>query len=79
MEYELLNVINQVIKECEERGCSEIQFGKDACGDPDYWLSAEYVYYDSQHDIIELSIHYRDTGRVAYSIYIKETIKEVNR
>lgn len=79
MEYELLNVINQVIKECEERGFSEIKVGKDLCGNPEYWFSAEYVYYDCKHDIIELSIHYKDTGRVAYGIYIKESIKEVNR
>lgn len=74
MKYLFTQAIEDCIKECIDTGSGEIKKGKDYVGDPRVWVSAEWVEYDAEHDVIELYIHAVDTGTVFYSTYIMETI-----
>lgn len=76
MEYDLTKAIDEVIQECLTGGRGRLQ-RKDSKGNVTLWLEAEWVEHpNGTHDIIELYFCCSDTGNVAYSKYIEETITE---
>lgn len=76
MEYDFIKAIEETVENCKVFGSSRVQ-RKDENGNIILWLEAEWVRHpDDKHDVIELYICYSDTGRVAYSRYIDETMVE---
>jgi len=74
MEYDLTNAIKEVIEECKRHGKGYIK-RKDENGYVTLWLEAEWVnHWNGKDKIIEIMFCYSDTGNVAYSRYIDETI-----
>ena len=68
--------IEECIKDCIDTGDGEIKRGSDNCGDPLVWVSSEWIEYDSEHDVVLLHVRFVDTGRIAYSTVIMETLTE---
>ena len=76
MNYDMAKAIEEVIDNCREFGSSRVQ-RKDDNGNIILWLEAEWVEHsDGIHDVIELYICYSDTGNIAYSKCIEETMIE---
>ena len=76
MEYDFIKAVQEVIEECKINGNGKIQ-RKDKDGKVIIWLEAEWVtHWNGTHEVIELLVCYSDTGRIAYSTYIMETMKE---
>lgn len=76
MEYDFIKAAQEVIEECKVHGKGKIQ-REDAYGHIVLWLEAEWVtHWNGTHEVIELLFCYSDTGRVAYSTYIMETMRE---
>ena len=76
MNYDMAKAIEEVINNCKAYGSSRVQ-RKDANGNITLWLEAEWIEHsDGIHDVIELYICYSDTGRIAYSKCIEETMIE---
>ncbi len=74
MSYDLVKAIEEVIENCKAYGSGRLQ-RKDEYGNITLWLETEWVEHpDGVHDVIELYICYSDTGKIAYSQYIKETM-----
>lgn len=74
--YDFAKAVEEVITECKETGYGRV-LRKDKDGYVTLWLEAEWVAYcDGLHDIVILHICYSDTGRIAYSHYIEETLIE---
>ena len=72
-EYDFVEAIKETIENCKVSGYSIVQ-RKDTNGNITLWLEAEWVKYDNKHNVIELYICFSDTGKVAYSKYIMETL-----
>mgnify|MGYP000978761473 CR=1 FL=1 len=74
-EYSFVNAIKEVIEECKQTGRGK-NIKTDSKSNITLWLESEWTEYDESHDVIELFICYVDTGRIAYSTYIMETLAE---
>ena len=76
MEYDFIKAIEEVIEKCKSFGSGRVQ-RKDERGNVTLWLEAGWTEHpNGTHDVIELDVCYSDTGRVAYSRYIEETMTE---
>jgi len=76
MEYDFIKAIEEVIENCKVFGNGRVQ-RKDDKGNITLWLETEWVEHpDGVHDVVELYICYSDTGRIAYSRHIEETMTE---
>ena len=73
MAYDFIRAIQEAIEQCKDWGYGRVK-RYDANGNVKVWIEAEWVDYDYAHDIIEVHICYSDTGAIAYSNYIEETI-----
>lgn len=73
--YDMTNAIEEVIKMCLENGNGKVQ-RKDERGDIILWLESEWIEYDDTHDVIIVYFCYSDTGRIAYSNIVRETITD---
>ena len=77
MEYNFIKAIEEVIENCKVYGSGKVQ-RKNKDGNITLWLEAEWVEHpNGTHNVIELYICYSDTGNVAYSRYIEETMTEM--
>lgn len=72
----LTETIERCIKDCVETGNGECREGIDPCGDPLIWVSAEWIEFDSNHDVVLLHLRNTDTGSIRYSTKIMETLTE---
>jgi hypothetical protein len=75
MKYDFVKAVGEVIEDCVSGGRGILQ-RKDERGNITLWLEAEWVEYDKTHDVVELFVCYSDTGRIAYSRIIEETMVE---
>lgn len=76
MNYDMAKAVKEVIENCRVFGSGRVQ-RKDENGNIILWVEAEWVEHsDGIHDVIELYICYSDTGKIAYSKCIEETMIE---
>lgn len=76
MNYLFTQAIEECIQDCIDTGGGEIKKGSDNCGVPLVWVSSEWTEYDSEHDVILLHIRFVNTGIIACSTVIMETLTE---